>query len=107
MDAPNFCANQGGGSKGIFMRLVRLRAPGGLENLKMAFSCVCGSSHGRSRHRVHRCCRRSGENRTICRSAQVPPWKGCYALFLDMIAEKADQRCSTLLLPQNGQSTSP
>src|SRR5882724_2551561 len=32
---PNFCANQRGGSKGIFMRLVRLRAPGGLENLKL------------------------------------------------------------------------
>src|SRR5947209_4850722 len=27
---PNFCANQRGGSKGIFMRLIRLRAPGGL-----------------------------------------------------------------------------
>ena len=32
---PNFCANQRGGSKGIFMRLIRLRAPGGLENLNL------------------------------------------------------------------------
>jgi hypothetical protein len=32
---PNFCANRRGGSKGIFMKLVRLRAPGGLENLNL------------------------------------------------------------------------
>src|SRR5437667_12668143 len=29
------CVGCRGGSKGIFMRLVRLRAPGGLENLKL------------------------------------------------------------------------
>jgi hypothetical protein len=30
-----------------------------------------------------------------------------HALFLEVMAEKADQHCSTSLLPQCGQTTSP
>jgi hypothetical protein len=33
-------------------------------------------------------------------------WCG-HALFLEVMAEKADQRCSTSLLPQCGHKTSP
>jgi len=32
---------------------------------------------------------------------------GIQALFFDVMTENADQRCSTFLLPQCGQRTSP
>lgn len=37
-----------------------------------------------------------------------PVWhQRIHPLFFDVMAEKADQRCSTFLLPQCGQTTSP
>ena len=61
-----------------------------------------------SRRRVRRCCRRSGGNEGESVEALRASSEGvCYALFLEVMAEKADQRCSTFLLPQCGHRTSP